>query len=145
MFELFLAGQLKFCWCFPFPFPRKMGGLGVWALIHAQAAASLLISLHLQPGAAAIIRNWGRGKEASSSKAWEVRTVPISKLNKKQQWKFYWTEWNCVLSCFPINQMIIKGTLCSIPGGSTFPDIKDDTPGNKCGKNHPLRFFSRVI
>lgn len=45
------------------------GGLSVQAVINAQAAASLLICLHLQPGAAAIIRSRERSREASSCKS----------------------------------------------------------------------------
>lgn len=45
------------------------GELSAQAVIRAQAAASLLICLHLRPGAAAMIRSRERSREASSAKS----------------------------------------------------------------------------
>lgn len=96
--ELFPAGQLNFCQCCPSPLPQETGCSGSDS---CPDTASLLVCLHLQPGAAAGIKSRERGGEVSSCKACEVRAMPEIKLNKKQQWKVFllWVEmWEPLLS-----------------------------------------------
>lgn len=96
--ELFAAGQLNFCQCFPSSFPQETGCAGSDS---CPGTALLLICLHLQPGAAAGIKSREQGGETSSCKALGGQGYTQIKTKQKTAVKVFlmWVEvWELLLS-----------------------------------------------
>lgn len=143
--ELFLAGQLKFCCCFPFPFPRKTEGT-TGCSDSDSCPGGCLAPYMPAPTARSCCYNKEQGQmgEASFCKVWEVRAVPISKLNGKQQWKVFlkWVK-VCMFLLSRKSDDGQRGPLLH-PRRWHHSYIEEDTLDNKCGKSPLLKIYGKT-